>query len=164
MRFHSLSESKRYAESDAERTEVLLRHNVVIDELVARSANSVCTLAVVTCSWSDRSVPVLRDDEVHAVSPSAIHWQSVLREVNKDEEYWTHLFVNAVEWNPGALDALLLLVADGVTADVILAPTDLEWLYHPYDGGADVIAPTRRCRDELRDVPRDWLSKHSEGL
>ncbi|TQS31246.1 hypothetical protein FLW16_00640 [Microbispora sp. KK1-11] len=41
---------------------------------------------------------------------------------------------------------------------------DLRWLYHPYDGGADVIAPTRTERDALKERHRDWLSAHPLGL
>jgi hypothetical protein len=35
---------------------------------------------------------------------------------------------------------------------------------HPYDGGADVIAPTPGERETLRDRHRDRLSADSSGL
>ncbi|MEU6409518.1 hypothetical protein [Microbispora sp. NPDC046933] len=46
----------------------------------------------------------------------------------------------------------------------LLGPLDARWLYHPYDGGADVIGPTRAARDALKGRHRDWLSAHSLGL
>lgn len=45
-----------------------------------------------------------------------------------------------------------------------MADNQLRWLYHPDDGGADVIAPTPEGRDALRLKYRDWLSKHPKGL
>ncbi len=67
-------------------------------------------------------------------------------------------------WRPGVVDELLRAVADDEIAGVILGPPDLRWLYHSYDGGADVIAPTRAERDALKERHRDWLSAHPLGL
>ncbi len=164
VRFHNLPESKRYAESESDRAEILRRHNIVIAEMTAASTGPVDALAVVTCSWSASSKPTSRDDKLESTSPNATFWHSVLREVDEHDEFWTHLFVDVVPWKLGALDDLLLLVADSGAGDVILAPTDFEWLDHPYDGGADVIAPTTERRDEIKDHHRDWLCDHPEGL
>src|SRR5215203_1796598 len=89
VRFHSLPESKRYADTEAEHAIVLERHHAVLDELY------VCVLT----------------------HPSP------------------------------ALDAVLRTVADDVLGNVTIAPPDLRWLYHPYDGGGDVIAPSPSDRD-----------------
>lgn len=166
VRFHSLPESKRYSESESEEKEILRRHNTVIEELVVSSTRPVDSLAVVTCSWSGASDTGIRDDALVAVAPNATHWQSLLYEADADvgEESWTHLYVHVVPWKPGVLDDLLLLVADDQTADVIVGPIDWEWLYHPYDGGADVIVDSAQLRDQLRDRHRDWTSKHPQGL
>ena len=162
VRFHSLPHSKRYAENDAEYGELLGRHDTVIGELVGGSIGR--HLLVVTCSWSGTSEPAPRDDALEAAFPSTRYWHSILREADDDWEYWVHLFVGRVDWKPGALDALLTLVADDRTADVIVAPDDFEWLYHPYDGGADVIAPDPTTRDALRDRHSEWLSPYPHGL
>jgi hypothetical protein len=47
---------------------------------------------------------------------------------------------------------LLRYVANDHTQDVILAGQDLSWLYHPYDGGADVITASAQQRDILRSA------------
>jgi hypothetical protein len=47
---------------------------------------------------------------------------------------------------------------------VLITDANLRWLFHPYDGGMDVIAPTTADRDALRDRHRDWLSKHPQGF
>jgi hypothetical protein len=55
-------------------------------------------------------------------------------------------------------------VADDAIANVILADVGLRWLYHPYDGGMDVILSSSGERDVLRDRHRDWPSTHPAGL
>jgi len=161
VRFHSLPESKRYAESEFERSEILRRHNTVIDQLISGVDDN---LVVVTCAWSSSSLPVERWELEQSASSDAVYWQSVLREVDHDGEFWNHLYVDVIEWSPGVLDDLLLVVAEGETSDAFVASTDFEWLYHPYDGGADVIAPSGSERDRLRDKYNGWLSSHPQGL
>ena len=75
-----------------------------------------------------------------------------------------NLFVSRIENSPVALDPLLRLVADFVTTDVILTTPDLDWLYHPYDGGADVIAPSREVRDDLAKRYAGWLPTNPSDL
>ncbi len=55
------------------------------------------------------------------------------------------------------LRALLLLVADDAAWGVIICPPGVEWLYAPYDGGGDVIAPDPATRDLLRGRYPAWL-------
>ena len=163
VRFHSLPESKRYAEDDDEYAEVLRRHNTVLDELLTTSTG-VQSALVITCSWSDGPEQVPREETLEGLPPRATYWQSILRETDGDWEFWNHLFVGRTSWHPGVFDELLLLVADDRTADVIVADSDLSWLYHPYDGGADVIAASAVERDGLRERHGDWLSAHPGGL
>lgn len=61
-------------------------------------------------------------------------------------------------WWPGTLDPVLHAAADDEIAGVIIAVPDLDWLYHLYDGGADVLLPTEAERDQPRDRRRNWLS------
>ena len=62
------------------------------------------------------------------------------------------------------MDELFTLVGDGKTADVVIAPLSLAWLYHPYDGGADVIAASTVERHRLAAKYESWLSPHPHGL
>ncbi len=92
------------------------------------------------------------------------YWQSVLRESDGDDESWVHLWAGEIAWNPGCLDALLRLVADERAGDVLIAPRDFAWLYHPYDGGGDVVATSTAQRDALRERYAEWLSARPDGL
>jgi len=165
VRFHSLPESKRYADDEAEYREVLRRHRVVLDELVSADGGSDRRVVVVTCTWSGTLLPVPRPAPVTAVLPSSRYWMSEIRdEDDEDGDVWTHNYVDVLELDDPRLDRLLTLVADDVTAGVMIAPPDLRWLYQPYDGGADVYAASAADRDALRDRHADWLSSHPHGL
>lgn len=166
VRFHSLPGSKRYAETEAEYGEILARHHAVLHELAGwtRPAQPGDELIAVTESWSDSPAVVDRRPALVVAAPGAEPWTSVLYEEYDDEETWTHLFVSRVSLGSTRLDRLLRLVADDKTGDVILSDLELNWLYHPYDGGADVIAATTGHRDALAVLHADWLSAHPLGL
>ncbi|MFT3899672.1 MAG: hypothetical protein QM728_05425 [Gordonia sp. (in: high G+C Gram-positive bacteria)] len=151
VRFHSLPESKRYAETDAERAEVLRRHLVVLRELCDAASADPADLRVVTATFSESA-------------EQQSYWQSVRLDLDDPESWWAHLRVRRTGLESAELRALLRRVADDEAQGVIIAPPDAAWLYHPYDGGADVIAPDAHLRDELKRDHADWLSSHPLGL
>lgn len=161
IRFHTLPASKRYPETKSEYEIILGRHNTVLTELVTDSA-----LLVLTAGYSDRPEPEVpgRSAETVAVHRDASYWASACIDDEPGCESYLHLYVSEVRWSPGCVDPLLRKVADDVIANVLLADTGLRWLYHPYDGGMDVIMSSRAERDVLRDRHRDWLSAHPDGL
>ena len=75
-----------------------------------------------------------------------------------------HLFISRIHSADPAFDRLLRLVADDATGEVILTDAELNWLYHPYDGGAGIIVSGPDARDELRASHPTWLSEHPGGL
>ncbi len=165
VRFHSLPGSKRYAETDEERAAVLGRHNAILGELFAQLDEHAIAdqVVVVTCAWGDHSDRTRQADLV-AADPEATFWRSDRWDQSEPDLPWTHLWVSSRPWLLGALDPLLALVADDRTGGVIVAPPSLAWLYHPYDGGADVVAPSEGSRDWLATRHPDWLSAHPKGL
>lgn len=160
VRFHTLPQSKRYPETEAEYETVLTRHNTVLADLATDSE-----VLVVTVSYSDaRDSRECRSPETLAVQSDAVYWTSVCMDDEPDFESWMHLHVSRERWSSGGLDALLRHVADEVIANVVIADAGLRWLYHPYDGGMDVILPSTIERDALRCRYREWLSVHPSGL
>jgi len=161
VRFHALPGSKRYPGTEAEYGIVLGRHNTVLNELVTGPA-----VLVVTAGYSAGPEPrePCRSPETVAAHPDAIYWTSVCMDDEPDFTSWMHLYVGQVPWSAGCLNLLLRLVADDVVANVLVADTGLRWLYHPYDGGMDVILPTSAARDARWDRHRHWLSAHPSGL
>ncbi|WP_328946855.1 hypothetical protein OG259_40655 [Streptomyces sp. NBC_00250] len=148
MRFHSLPESKRYAEDESEYAVVLERYNTVLDELFAGE-----DVYVVTPVWAT-------DAEVPPLQPDVGYWQSLLVEDDPDPGFRTycHLFAVRRPWRSGCLDELLREIADNKVAGVLVTDTQMRRIHHPYDGGADVFLTTHGERDRTRDRHADWLS------
>ncbi|GAA2905203.1 hypothetical protein Acy02nite_86120 [Actinoplanes cyaneus] len=98
--------------------------------------------------------------------PRAQYWRTVALDADTDSDEQLHmqLHVESSGLDSPELDPLLRAVADDELANVIVTPPGLEWLYHPYDGGADVILPTREQRDALKLEYRSWLSNHPAWL
>jgi len=161
VRFHTLPGSKRYPDTDDEYGIILARHNTILVELVTGPE-----LLVVTAGYSDAPEPrePCRSPETVAVHPDAMYWTSIRIDDDPGFESWMHLYVSRVRWSVGCFDPLLRLVADDVIANVVVADTGLRWLYHPYDGGMDVVLSATADRDALRDRHRGWLSAHPLGL
>ncbi|MGJ6969616.1 DUF3885 domain-containing protein [Streptosporangium sp. G11] len=162
VRFRSLPESKRYPDSAAEYAIVLDRHYTVLSEL-----NPGSHLLIITAEWTDtpQTTPQ-RWPRRSEVTPTSRHWQTLIEEPDEEPDFRSHtqLYAEARPWQPDTIDTLLRAVADDEINGVLLGPPDLGWLYHPYDGGADVIVSTRAERDELKARHPTWLSDHPAGL
>lgn len=129
VRYYTLPEGERIARTDEQRAEQMHRY---LSVLVALGTPALVT----TVRWKGSGAAVL----------PATYWRDAA-------EY--AVYVSAVD-SAEDLVPLLRLVADERAVEVIIAPADLSWLVHPYDGGIDVIGP------EL-DFP-DWRSPRPDGL
>lgn len=163
VRFHSLPDTKRYATTPDEHAEVLRRHHCLLADLRAETGGSQAPSWVFTASYSESPIVEPRAAELIAAMPDASHWQSFDYVSEPAMRSWIHVWASRVTGSTG-LAALLLLVARDGAREVIIADSGLAWLYHPYDGGGDVIAPTQAVRDELRRTHEAWLSPHPRGL
>ncbi|MGW4386507.1 DUF3885 domain-containing protein [Streptomyces sp. NPDC004685] len=154
VRFHSLPESKRYAEDESEYTVVLERYNTVLDELFAGA-----DVYVITPLWTAEA-------EVSPCRSVAEYWQSLLVEDDPDPEFRTycHLFAARRPWSRGCIDESLRDIADHKVAGMLITDIRMQRIHHPYDGGADVFLATSEERDTMRDRHADWLSSHPSGL
>jgi hypothetical protein len=161
VRFHSLPQSKRYADTPEEHAIILERHNTVIDDLNVSSP----TLYLITSHWGDSAPPNKDRDELNTLDPNTLCWKSLpLRELKGDDyQIFLHLSVSLWKWRKGVFDAVLSLVADDKIANVMIVNVVDQWVYHPYDGGADVILKTIRERDKLKQKYFAWLSNHPLG-
>jgi hypothetical protein len=161
VRFHALPDAKRYPATEAEYDVVLARHNVVMAELVTEPV-----VLVLTAGYSQDPQPqaTCRSAETLAVHPDAVYWTSARIDDEPGLESWMHWFVSRLPWSVGRLDPLLRQVADHVIANVLVTDPGLRWLYHPYDGGMDVMLSSTVARDALRNRHHDWLSTHPSGL
>ncbi len=156
VRFHSLPQSKRYAETEEEYGIILDRHHTVLAELGAGDG-----LFVIVGCFEDADGQAAPDPRT---PPGAVPWLRIEPDYRSHFAIPLHLYAAASAQDRAVLDPFLRAVADDELGHVIIAPRDLRWLYHPYDGGADVIAPTTHERDAVKMRHRDWLSAHPAGL
>lgn len=164
VRFHSLPESKRYPENEAEYQILLERHNTILGELVGQSPRVV----LVTTGYSETPESVRTYAELEQLDPDSKPWRTIpMHSAAPDDfdapAYW-HLFASEWEWCPRLFDPLIRLVATDAVANVMIVERECRWTLHPYDGGMDVIAETPAQRASLRSAHKDWLSKHPSGL
>jgi len=140
---------------------VLERHDAVLTELFAGRE-----ILVITCSWSQDPEPSTRSALDLAISPHGTLWVSLLTDDDPDPDFrvYTHLYVDLISWTSGSLDPLLRAVARYETAGVMIAGPDVRRVYHPYDGGADVLLADTAERDLVRARYAEWLSAHPLGL
>lgn len=156
VRFHSLPESKRYAENAAEYDEILRRHRTVLHEL--HGSDDFSTLHVIAADWGWRD---LSAGWSKRRLPGAWPWRSSA--VDDDPDAGRNYFWATSGLSGQEIDALLPAAADDQGRFVIGAP-DLAWLCCPYDGGADVLLASSVERDALKARHADWLSTHPNGL
>lgn len=159
VRFHSLPESKRYPDIEDEYTIVLDRHHAVLDDLAGAGSE----ILVVRTEWFGRGVPRDQRDNFRALEASATLWRVFDDADDLDGPRWYAFYQHSRNIRE-SLDPLLRRVADDQLGSVFLTNPSVEWIYAPYDGGADVFPPTPRARDLLRDRYSSWLSRHPQGL
>jgi len=125
-------------------------------------------LTVVTLAFSE-SFPTLDDPDptLGQFTPGASYWRSFPTDVSEpwdSDVVWFNLFVSQTRLTDDKFAGVLMRVAVDDADPVIVAAPDAVWLYHPYDGGADVIAPDTSTRDALRAAHPNWLSRLPSGL
>lgn len=137
--------------------EILRRHRIVLREL--HGPGGAVDLHVIAADWDWRDVAA---GWSRRTLPGRWPWRIGQAD---DEDYDTgrHYYWAASGLSDAEVDVLLLAAANDQGRFVIGAP-HLEWLYCPYDGGADVLLPSAVERDGLRDRHADWLSAYPEGL
>ncbi|MGN6127586.1 MAG: DUF3885 domain-containing protein [Humibacter sp.] len=162
VRFHSLPGAKREAETKAEEEILLDRHHEV---LVALRRSSSGEVVLVLLRWDGQGT-VRASRGFRRIASSWSFWRTFVDETTADEENETitaSAFVRRLPATREGLDPWFRRAADH--ADVFAITDDaVDWVYAPYDGGADVIAPTIEARDALRERFSAWLSPRADGL
>jgi len=160
VRFHSLPQAQRHPATAAEYAEVLHRYNAVLSELVAETGSAA--IYVVTVEYRPDDGAAGTEPVRVGLHPGAVAWMSAADPTDPEPAYRLH--VSRTDFDPGALDDLLRYVADDRTSDVVVAEEALRWLFHPYDGGMDVVATSAGGRDRLAQRFASWLSERPDGL
>ena len=156
VRFHSLPNSKRHPDNESEYQELLTRQNTLLEEVTKQSKQ----LWVLLTEHSDKPIPNNENLERDNL-PQGNFWRTV---EDADAETFKHIYALPVEFDAGKLDALLRKVADWQETNVMIVSIASTILFHPYDGGVDIILKDAEARELLKEKFSNWLSSHSEGL
>lgn len=157
VRFHSLPESKRYAETEEEWAILLDRQNRLATRVLGEGSRCWLVLPrtidaedavqsphldrfdfAVAFNWSDRNDPGFP--------------------VNK------HINIAEIDWRPGEFDSLLRVIANWEDVSMAFISRKTGAIFAPYDGGMDVILKSKEEVTSLCAEFNKWRSSHPEGL
>ena len=166
VRFHSLPQSKRYADTEAERDVLLARQNELAAAVLGE--NQGCWL--VQSHWElDPGVPDFAfqdgNDPFRATADYDLKSAIVtFREPGTEFERRWEAFAGLTTWCSGRFDWLLREIADERAASTLWVSTETGAVFAPYDGGVDLFLPDENRLRELAAQHPDWLSDHPLGL
>lgn len=154
VRVHSLPESKRYAETEPERREVLRRYNRFGSHVLGEG--EPCVLFV--------SKPQLGNGEAGVAGKNPFFAEDLIP-VSTMAHAEQEFTVEAREsiWHTGGWDTVLSEVADDKAPFVLFFSAARSAIFAPYDGGADAIFSTAAQADAARELFRSWLSSRTDG-
>jgi hypothetical protein len=158
VRFHSLPESKRYAENQSEVSTILHRQNRIAD--IVLGPESVCWIvACFPTDVSDTDTWMMPFRSLRSRFTMVRQWTISIEE----DEMTFDVYAAPVRWRSGGADRELTEIADDkVRALWISEATGA--ILAPYDGGVDCIMPTPAQTVSLRGEFSSWLSPHPRGL
>lgn len=161
LRFHSLPASKRYADTDEERSILLARQNGLAEEVLG---DQPCWLVQAHCVLlgGERDVAD-RHDPFRATREWKLELAfEFLVDDGEDVRSW-RAYASQVHWSPGRFDDLLLSVAEETAGPTLWMGVDGA-IFAPYDGGIDLFLPDDVQVQQLAARHPDWLSQHPLGL
>lgn len=156
VRFHSLPGSKQYAETDEERRTVLARHFAVLRYL-SRDRPEL-GYVVIGEDWGPGDIA---SGWTRKYLEGAWPWLKSPNPPERGEAVFYHWVLQHPTLE--AMEPVLQRVA-AEEATIVISNAALDWLYHPYDGGADVYTATTAGRDALRGRYAEWLPAREDGL
>jgi hypothetical protein len=164
FRFHSLPESKRYAEDEADIVKLLDRQNTVLLDVIG---TGMCTLVLGNYSSSpffEKEYPITNKFEFHEFLKLPKQDFDPDELELGEESICLSLFCATHNLKVSSLDEILLCVAEWKIVNFFVINCDRERIFAPYDGGVDVILKNAKERDEFNEKYKSWLSSHPQGL
>lgn len=157
FRIHSLPESKRYAEDEAER-QILLdwQRRLAMTILPPHSHVFLVVPWYEMVGLGDaQRVGQLEGVDLRCGLKGKLDAES--------EDNDVCFLVAEQEWDFAAAEPALLAVAEDQLR-AIWANTETGEVFAPYDGGVDVFLASRARRHEVKPQFADWLSHREDGL
>ncbi len=159
FRIHTLLDSKRYAENQREYEEIFNRHNFIVSDLIGIESS----FFLLSASYRMINEKPTQDKRLVKLNLQSDYWRNICPFEDTAEICWD-IYFDELIWKENSLDDLLRLVADDEIRNVMFFSVRENLIYHPYDGGADIILKTKELRDFYKSKYKDWLSKHPKGF
>lgn len=159
IRFHCLPFGRRRPADATDRRQALDRYNAVLNALVGESDSDAIRLVTVRYGQDDTAAGT--EPTRVGLHRGAVQW---MRVPDPSGAAAHDLWVSDERFSPHCLDDLLSYIIDDRTSGVVVIDSAMRWLFHPYDGGMDVIAASLPQRDELAARFAGWLSHRADGL
>ncbi|MGE3802533.1 MAG: hypothetical protein AB7H80_16065 [Candidatus Kapaibacterium sp.] len=151
LRIHSLPNSKRYPDDEAERQIVFDRHSQFGTALLGEH---VRCLVIQSCfNGFSRSAELLPE----------LEWRPIHQVVESDGEAWNS-WMAYTTWDVAAFRTLLLAIADEREAHIAFVSEVTDCVFIPYDGGADGFSFDTELLRRLSEEFAPWRSAHPLGL
>ncbi|AYV44865.1 hypothetical protein CFHF_07370 [Caulobacter flavus] len=165
VRFHSLPESKRYAETDEERGIILRRQNALAAELFA---SDPCWLVQTHWTTPDGVIDVADQNDPFAATRQfnlepAFAYVDDEDEDDEDPSSW-RVHAGVTRWTDRVFDELLADIAEDRAGFTLWMSEATGSVFAPYDGGVDLFLAEAEQVAALKAKYRQWLSSHASGL
>jgi len=157
IRIHSLPESKRYAETEAEYQIIFDRQNQLINDLIGIGSEFVISFGLYTLDMYNDNYKKLTDFKEFSKVQTI--------DLSDDYEDKMHLdiFIKKDVWKSDAKNEILKAIADDEIRVMFICHSK-KCIVAPYDGGVDIIVDTTEHRDNLKEKYKDWLSEREDGM
>jgi hypothetical protein len=161
VRFHSLPESKRYAETDAENAIVLERANLLASDVLGEGR--ACWFVQAVYSANDGTELVATVENLAPNLDLKLVFSLPVPEDQENGDRW-NFYVAGTVWRRGAFDTVIASVAEDAAPPTLWMSRSSGEVFAPYDGGSDLILSSVVRVEELRTRYAGWLSSHPQGL
>jgi hypothetical protein len=151
IRIHSLPESKRYPETEAEKEIIFDRYSLFGTALLGHGAS--CLII------QSRFLGFPRLDEFMP----EFSWQQI-HQVGKDEDDTWNSWQAPITWTPKEMRPLLLAIAEDKEAHIAFLSNITDCVFIPSDGGADGFSFDSKLLQRLLEEFSPWSSNHPRGL
>lgn len=161
FRIHSLPESKRYAESDAEYQIILDRQNHLTNDLIGEGTEIIISFGLYTDDITNDNYKELTDfGEFNKVRTIDLHKE---RPEEYEDKMYFDIYIKNDLWENASKNEILKAIADDTLRAMFICPSK-QCIVAPYDGGVDIIVESTEKRDQLKTRYKKWLSKREDRL
>jgi hypothetical protein len=150
LRIHSLPESKRYPEDEAEREIVLQRYASFGTALLGDQAPCLIVRAR------------FATEDLDSKFRGSLSW-SRLHKIEEEDDFWCS-WVAEISWRPETLRDLLIAIAEDRDSHVLFVSKLSDSIFAPYDGGADGFSFDSGLITRFKQEFQPWLSARADGL